>query len=190
MSHSWPLPPSPCSLSPLLHSPSPKHRDHPRVGLETQGKDRETQPASVSACPTRVRGLRELAPATACPEAHTQNCAHLAKRTPALHFGLCASWAFPMSSSALASNSALPPPTPVSPSCRPEANPTAPSVSSRIPDLGTPTPKLRFLIKETQRVLTAPPQLLPDAASSILFMFLLLFVFSFFHFPFLIFPKK
>lgn len=156
MSHSWPLPPSPCSLSPLLHSPSPKHRDHPRVGLETQGKDRETQPASVSACPTRVRGLRELAPATACPEAHTQNCAHLAKRTPALHFGLCASWAFPMSSSALASNSALPPP-PVSPSCRPEANPTAPSVSSRIPDLGTPTPKLRFLIKEAQRVLTAPP---------------------------------
>lgn len=188
MSHSWPLPPSPCSLSPLLHSPSPKHRDHPRVGLETQGKDRETQPASVSACPTRVPGcvswpLPPLAPKLTLKIVLTLQSARLLCTLGCVPPGL-----FPCH------RQPSPPPRPslppVSPSCRPEANPTAPSVSSRIPDLGTPTPKLRFLIKEAQRVLTAPPQLLPDAASSILFMFLLLFVFSFFHFPFLIFPKK
>lgn len=188
MSHSWPLPPSPCSLSPLLHSPSPKHRDHPRVGLETQGKDRETQPASVSACPTRVRGLRELAPATACPEAHTQNCAHFAKRTPALHFGLCASWAFPMSSSALASNSALPPPR--VPLLQTRGQPNGPLCVVTHSGPWDAHTEATFSHQRSPEGPYCPPQLLPDAASSILFMFLLLFVFSFFHFPFLIFPKK
>nr|KAF6447694.1 hypothetical protein HJG63_012073 [Rousettus aegyptiacus] len=157
MSHSWPLPPSPCSLSPLLHSPSPKHRDHPRVGLETQGKDRETQPASVSACPTRVRGLRELAPATACPEAHTQNCAHLAKRTPALHFGLCASWAFPMSSSALASNSALPPPPPCPPPADQRPTQRPPLCRHAFRTLGRPHQSYVFSSKKPRGSLLPPP---------------------------------